>query len=181
MAYRKATGTRIADAVHDLLQDGSALYWSQSGETDWTIPVSFVRSSVPEMQKENLLTAKCYVVFGAVEHGENDRAWEYLNYTVSVGVAKSVGVNAAGREDDVSDCLALVEQIQDFLCWDTQQTLTLPAVVDGDSNEIQPAHTARLILPFENNPAYDTQILRTEGVFLGITNFVYHFEKLRAE
>lgn len=181
MAYRKAVGTRIADAVYTLLGNGSAPYWTQSGETDWVLPVTFVRSSAPEMQKENLLTANCYVVFGAVEHSEHDRAWEYLRYTISVGVAKSVGVNAAGREDDVEDCLSLVEQIQDFLCWDTQQTLTLPAVVDGDSNEIQPAHTARLILPFENNPAYDPQVLRTEGVFLGVTNFVYHFEKLRSE
>lgn len=181
MAYRKAVGTRIADAVLDLLENGTAPYWSESGESDWTIPVAFIRSSIPEMQKENLLTAKCYIVFGAVEHNEYDRAWEYLRYTVSVGVAKSVGVNAAGREDDVNDCLALMEQIQDFLCWDSQQTLTLPAVLDGDSNEVQPEHSARLVLPFENNPAYDTQVLRTEGVFLGVTNFVYHFEKMRTE
>jgi hypothetical protein len=180
MAYRKSVGVRIADAVLTLLENGSAPYWSESDETDWVIPVAFERSAVPEMQKENLQTAKCFVVFGAVEHNEHDRAWEYLKYTISVGVAKSVGINASSREVDVEDCLSLVEQIQDFLSWDSQQTLTLPAVVDGNSVEIQPAHTARLILPWENNPAYDPQVLRTEGVFMGVTNFVYHFEKLRS-
>jgi hypothetical protein len=72
-----------------------------------------------------------------------------------------------------------MEQIQDFVCWENQQTLTLPAVLDDNSVEISPSHTARLILPFENNPMYDPQLLRTDGVFLSVTNFVYHFEKQR--
>lgn len=181
MGYRKSVGTRIADALVTLLNNESAPYWSQSGETDWVIPVSFQRVSVPDMKKENLLQAKCFVVLGALEGAEHDRAWQYLDYTLSVGVAKSVGVNAPGRESDFDDCVSLMEQIQDFICWDTQQSLTLPAIENGNSVEIQPAHSARLILPFENNPMFDAQILRTEGVFLAVTNFVYHFEKLRSE
>ena len=181
MAYRKAAGTRIADALLDLLQDETAPYWTESGETDWVLPITFQRSSVPEMQKEKLQTAKCFLVLGSLEGNEHDRAWEYLRYTIAVGVARSVGINAANRESDIDDCLSLVEQIQDFVCWDNQQTLILPAVLDGNSAELQPAHTARLIMPFENNPIYDSQILRTDGVFMSVTNFVYHFEKLRSE
>jgi len=179
MGYRRAAGTRIASAVVDLLQDGSAPYWSESGETSWVVPVTFQRSSVPEAQKEKIQVAKCFVMLGGLEGKVHDRAWEYLNYTVAIGVMRSIGINAASRETDVDDCVALVEQIQDFLCWDTQQTLELPAVLDGNSNEIQPAHSARLILPFENNPIYDPQMLRTDGIFMSVTNFVYHFEKLR--
>lgn len=181
MAYRKATGTRIADALLTLLQNGSAPFWTQSGETDWCMPVTFQRSSVPEMQKEKLQIAKGFVVLGSVEGNEHDRAWEYLRYSVTIGLGKSIAINAASRESDVNDCLSLVEQIQDFVSWDSQQTLVLPAVLDGDGAEIQPAHTARLILPFENSPIYDSQLLRTDGVFLSVTSFVYHFEKLRSE
>ena len=179
MGYRKATGTRIADAVLTSLQNVSAPYWSQSGETQWCVPVTFQRSSVPEAQKEKIQVAKCFIMLGGVEGNVHDRAWEYLRYTVAIGVMRSIGVNAATREADIDDCVSLAEQIQDFLCWDSQQSLDLPAVLDGNSNEIQPAHSARLILPFENNPIYDPQLLRTDGIFMSVTNFVYHFEKLR--
>jgi len=179
MGYRKATGTRIAEAVLTLLQNGSAPYWSQSGETQWNSPVTFQRSSVPEAQKEKIQVAKGFVMLGGVEGNIHDRAWEYLRYTIAVGVMRSIGVNAATREADIDDCVSLSEQIQDFLCWDSQQSLDLPAVLDGSSNEIQPAHSARLILPFENNPIYDPQLLRADGIFMSVTNFVYHFEKLR--
>ena len=135
---------------------------------------------MPEAQKEKIQTAKCFVMLGGVEGHVYDRAWEYLRYTVAIGVMRSVGVNAAARESDIDDCVSLVEQIQDFLCWDSQQTLELPAVLDGNLNEIQPSHTARLILPFENNPVYDPQLLRTDGIFMSVTNFVYHFEKMRS-
>lgn len=181
MGYRKATGTRIADAMLTLLQNNAASYWTESGEDDWCMPVTFHRSSVPEMQKEKLQIAKGFVVFGGVDGNVHDRAWEYLKYTITVGVGKSIAINAASREQEVNDCLSLVEQIQDFICWDSQQTLILPAVLDQNSTEIQPSHTARLFLPFENNPVYDAQILRTDGVFLSITSFVYHFEKLRSQ
>lgn len=179
MGYRRAAGTRIAEAVLTSLENVSAPYWTESGETQWVIPVTFQRASVPEAQKEKIQVAKCFVTLGGVEGNVHDRAWEYLRYTVAVGVMRSVGVNAATRESDIDDCVSLTEQIQDFLCWDSQQTLELPAVLDGSSTEIQPAHSARLILPFENNPIYDPQMLRTDGIFMSVTNFVYHFEKLR--
>ena len=180
MGYRRATGTRIAQALLTLLNNASAPYRTESGETDWVQPVTFQRSSAPEMQKENIRTAVGFVMLAGLEGSEYDRAFEYLRYTVSIGIARSVGINAASRESDIDDCVSLAEQVQDFLCWDTQQTLVLPAVVDGDSTEIQPQHTARLVLPFENNPMYDPQMLRTDGVFLSVTNFVYHFEKQRS-
>jgi hypothetical protein len=179
MGKRKAVGTRIADALLTLLQNGSAPYWSQSGETSWVLPVTFTRTCVPEMQKEKIQTPKGFVVVGSVEGTEYDRAFEYFDFTIGVGIAKSIGVNSSGRESDVDDCVSLMEQIQDFVCWENQQTLTLPAVLDDNSVEISPSHTARLILPFENNPMYDPQLLRTDGVFLSVTNFVYHFEKQR--
>jgi hypothetical protein len=181
MVYHKSVGTRIVNAMLTLLENEVAPYWSESGQTDWFMPISFQKTSVPEMQKEKLQTAKCFLMLGGLEGKEHDRAWDYLRYTVAVGVAKSVATGSASRESDFDDCVALTEQIQDFISWDSQQTLTLPAVFDGGSVEIQPENSARLILHFENNPIYDPQILRTEGVYLSVTNFVYHFEKLRTE
>jgi hypothetical protein len=135
---------------------------------------------MPELDKRELTTAKGVIIPAAIEGTESDRgATEYFDITIAVGISKNVGTQAQGREGEIDDLVSLVEQVQDFISWDSQQVLTLPAVVDGALAEIQPAHTARLLLPFSNSPIFDPQLLRSEGVFLSVTNFIYHFETIR--
>lgn len=180
MGYRRGTSTRIASALLSLLNNGLAPYWSQSGETSWGSTITFSRGALPELSKTDLQTAKGVIIPAAIEGTEADRgANEYFDYTVSIGISKNVGVQASGREAEIDDLVSLVEQVQDFVSWDSQQVLTLPAVLNGSGVEIQPECTARLILPFSNSPIFDGNLLRNEGVFLSVTNFIYHFEKQR--
>jgi hypothetical protein len=180
MGHRRGASTRIAQALLALLNNGSAPYWAETGDSGWGSTVTFSRGALPELNKQDLATAKGVIIPAAIEGSEYDRgANEYFDITISVGISKNVGVQAQGREGEIDDLVSLVEQVQDFISWDSQQILTLPAVVDGSMVEIQPAHTARLILPFSNNPIFDSQLLRAEGVFLSVTNFTYHFETIR--
>lgn len=183
MGYRRGTSTRIAAALLAMLQDNSALYWTESGETDWCMPITFSRGNLPDFNKNSqLATAKGVIIPSSIEGVEHDRGFtEYLDYTISIGVVRNVGTDAAGRESVLDDLISLVEQIQDFVTWNSQQILALPAVLDNLSAEIQPAHTARLLLPFTASPLFDPVLLRNEGIFLSITNFLYHFEKQRTE
>lgn len=176
--HRAATSVRIADAVLAALDDVGAPYWSESGETDWVVPITTSRGTLPDFYKSELMATRVVVVPQGVEGVSHDRRAEQQMYRIGVAVLKSVGADAVGRQAELDQLAALVEQIQDFLTWDSQQILVMPAVMNGVV-ELQPEETTRIVLPYTLDPIFDPTTLRNEGVFMSVTNFNYYFGKVR--
>lgn len=168
MAYRRAVETRIALAVLGLLESGT-----------FELAATFSRGSLPVFKKELLSETQVVVVPSRKEGGAIDRQREQLRIDIGIAVTKSVGIGATGRELEVEELLGLVEQIQDWISLRENQILTLSAIEDDTEAEIQPAHNARLVPPFINDPIFDPKVLREEGIFLSVSTFTYHFEALR--
>ena len=179
-SLRQASSVRIAEALKDLLEDAAAPFWTESGETEWVYEglLTFQRGTLPDFKKGSLNAPVVVVLPQGVSGRSSDRYQEQLGYQIGVALLRNVGEDVEGRQDVLDKLTAQVEQLQDFICWNTQQRLTLPAVMDG-LTEIQPAHYARLILPFENEPIFDANMLREESVFLSVTNFTYFFSRQR--
>lgn len=168
MAYRRAVETRIALAVLTLLESGS-----------FELGATFSRGSLPVFKKELLAETQVVVVPARKEGGAIDRQRDELRVDIGIAVTKSVGIGTTGRETEVEELLGLVEEIQDWISLRANQILTLPAIENGVPAVIQPAHNARLVPPFVNDPIFDAKVLREEGIFLSVSVFTYHFEALR--
>lgn len=162
MSTHRAIETRIAIAVLTLLESGS-----------FELDATFSRGSLPVLKKELLSSAQVVVVPSRKEGGAIDRSRDQLRIDIGIAVTKSVGVGATDRETEVEELLGLAEEIQDWISLRANQVLTLPAV------GAQPAHNARLVPPFTNDPIFDPKLLREEGIFLSVSVFTYHYEALR--
>lgn len=166
--YRKSTETRISEALLALLQAGA-----------FEVPVTFSRGPLPVLKKELLSSAVAVVVPSSQLSGPIDRARDEKRITIGVAVAKSIGLSATtGRDREVEDLSALVEQIADYVADRDRAILTLPAVSDG-VGVIMPAHNARLVPPVVLDPLFSVQLLREESIFFAVPLFTYHFETLR--
>lgn len=131
------------------------------GETTFGTAV-VERQILPRVEKRSLSTPKIIVALQGVESAEQDRAADYMSYTVGVGLSYPVSTDA-----DYESALDMTEAIQDWLS-------------RTDNRHISTAEADYcLVPPFEMDGLFDPTTVNEAGIMFTLTNFNYRTTKNR--
>ncbi len=155
----------MASKIEDIANSVKTLIPLNVADANPELPKSsnVVVAPLPNLKKEAISETTVTISPGAFEIVDQDRDSDYVEYTIYIGVARSIS------QTDTTTLFAAIEGVQ-----------TIQDAVASSGSVVQAATDAEDVRELASDPLFDASLLRDQNIFLSVSSVRYRFRKVRS-